>query len=90
MRSVSGVVKAMWQLICGCTIFLVRKLKAWVSVARLLLEGFPANGASVQPRRCPGLEPAGRSPSRAQRLAQQNRGRFSAAPRRITLFAAVD
>jgi hypothetical protein len=27
MRSVSGVVKAMWQLICGWTIFLVRKLK---------------------------------------------------------------
>jgi len=27
MRSVSGVVKAMWQLICGCTIFFVRKLK---------------------------------------------------------------
>ena len=91
MRSVSGVVKAMWQLICGCTIFFVRKLKGVGSAS----PGCSSNASQrmVRPSRrggVPVLRRQVRKPERAQRFAEQNGGRFAAAARGIALFAAVD
>jgi hypothetical protein len=89
--SVSGVVKAMWQDYLRLHDFLGPEAEGRrLRVARLLLEGLPANRPPVQPRRRAGLQPASAQPQRSQSLAQQNAGRLSASPRRILLLAAVN
>ena len=90
-RSVSGVVKAMWQLICGWTIFLVRKLKGVGSASPgCSSKAFPVDGAAVEARRRAGLEAAGAKAEGAERLAEQDGGGLPAAAGGIALFAAVD
>ena len=90
-RSVSGVVKAMWQLICGWTIFLVRKLKGVGSASPgCSSKCLPVDGAAVEARRRAGLEAAGAKAEGAQRFAEQDRGGLAAAAGGIALFAAVD
>ena len=90
-RSVSGVVKAMWQLTCGCTIFLVRKLKGVGSASPGCSSNcIPVDGAAVEARRRAGLEAAGAQAQSAQRFAEQDGGRLAAAAGGVALFAAVD
>src|SRR5208337_4428393 len=64
--------------------------RSGIQIARLPLEARPVNGAPVETRRRPGLEPASAQPKLLQRFAQQNRRRLSRTSRRILLFAAVD
>ena len=90
-RSVSGVVKAMWQLTCGCTIFLVRKLNGVGSASPGCSS--KASQSMVRPSRrggVPVLSRQVRRPRRAQRFAEQDRGGLAAAAGGIALFAAVD
>src|SRR5208282_1287705 len=61
-----------------------------VRVAGLLLEGLPADGASIQAGRRAGFESASPKPERPERLAEQHRGGFAAATGGITLLTAVD
>src|SRR5208282_5246150 len=61
-----------------------------IQIARLPLEARPLNGASVEPRRRPGLEPASAQPELLERFAQQNRRRFSRPSRRILLLPAMN
>jgi len=48
-----------------------------IRIARLLFKARPVDGASVQPRRRPGLKPASAQPQLLERFAQQNRCRFA-------------
>ena len=91
MRSVSGVVKAMWHEICGWMIFFVRKLKGVGSASpfcsskasQRIVRPSSRGGVPVFKRHSPQAQ-------RPQRLAQQNRGRLAAAPGWIFFFAAVN
>ena len=91
MRSVSGVVKAMWQLICGWTIVFVRKLKGVGSAS----PGCSSNASQrmVRPSRrggVPVLSLQVRRPKGAQCFAEEDRGGLAAAAGGIALLAAVD
>jgi hypothetical protein len=61
-----------------------------IQIAGLSLKARPVNGAPVETRRRPGLEPASAQPKLLERFAQQNRCRFSRSSRRILLLAAVN
>src|ERR1700734_1825881 len=61
-----------------------------VGVSRLHREARPVNAASIQPRRRSCLQPAAAQAQFLQRFPQQNRSRFSGAPRGILLLAAVN
>jgi hypothetical protein len=61
-----------------------------IRIARLPLKARPVDGAPVEPRRRPGLEPASAQPQLLERFAQQNGRRLSRTPRRILLLPAVN
>src|SRR5215831_9436263 len=61
-----------------------------VAVAGLHLKTRPVDAASIEPRRCAGLQPATTQSQQLERFTQQLRWRFPAAPSRIGLFATMD
>ena len=61
-----------------------------IHIARLPLKARPVNGAPVQTRRRPGLEPASAQAELLERFAQQNGCGLSRTSRRILLLAAVN
>jgi hypothetical protein len=61
-----------------------------IGVAGLLGEARPVDGASVEARRRPGLEPAAAQAELLQVLAKQDGVRFARASGRILLLAAMN
>src|SRR4029077_333651 len=61
-----------------------------IEIAGLRFEARPIDGASVEPRRRPGLQAAAAEPEFLERFAQKNRRGLARAARGILLFPAVD
>ena len=64
--------------------------RSWIEIAGLALEARPVDGAAVQTRRRAGLEPASAQAEFLERLAEQDRCRFSRTSCWILLLAAVN
>src|SRR6266852_1655951 len=64
--------------------------RSGISVARLLLESGPVNGASIKARRRSCFQPASAQSQLLQRLSKQDCVRFSRTPGRILLLAAMN
>ena len=73
MRSVSGVVNAMWQGIWRLRdLFRPEAERRGIGVAGLLFESLPVDGAAIEARRGPGLQAAGPQTQMLERFAEQD------------------
>src|SRR5262252_1175473 len=62
----------------------------WIVVPRLGRETGPIDRASIEPRRCAGLEPTAAQAEILQRLAEQNSIRFARTSCRVLLLSTMD
>ena len=91
MRSVSGVVKAMWQETWRCGQLRGAEAEGrGIGVAGLLCEARPVDGAAIEAGRRAGLEAAAAQAETLEAFAEKDAGRLAAAAGGIVLLAAVD